>query len=154
MKKFGFSVFLICVIALSAFSQTQGKFDRYFIDKTMRIDYFHLGDAKEEMATLDQVYEQGAWAGSLQNLIDPFDNGRYYTKIYDLASEELIFSKVFDSYFGEYKTTAKALDGEKRTYHETALVPYPKNKIKFVLEVRDKKMSSILFLARRSILPA
>ena len=139
MKKFCVSVFLICVMVLSACSQTQGKFDRYFIDKTMRIDYFHVGDAKEEMVTLDLVYEQGIWAGSLQNLVDSFDNGRYYTKIYDLASGELIFSKGFDSYFGEYKTTNKALDGEKRTYHETVLVPYPKNKIQFVLEVRNKK---------------
>jgi len=139
MKKFGVSVFLICVMVLSACSQTQGKFDRYFIDKTMRIDYFHIGDAEEEMATLDQVCEQGVWAGSLQNIVDPFDNGRYYAKIYDLSTGDLIFSKGFDSYFGEYKTTRKALDGEKRTYHETVLIPYPKNKIEFALEVRDKK---------------
>ncbi len=139
MNKLGVSFFLICAMLFPACSHAQGKFDRYFIDKTMRIDFFHIGNAEEEMATLDQVYEQGIWAGSLQNLIDPFDNGRYYAKIYDLDSGELIFSKGFDSYFGEYKTTSKALNGEKRTYHETALVPYPKNKIKFVLEVRNKK---------------
>jgi hypothetical protein len=137
MKRLGVSIFLICVMSLTVCSQTQGNFDRYFVDKTMRIDYFHIGDAKEEMVTLDQVYEQGIWAGSLRNLIDPFDNGRYYAKIYDLSSGELIFSKGFDCYFGEYKTTSEAMEGVKRTYHETVLIPYPKNKIEFALEVRN-----------------
>jgi hypothetical protein len=137
MKKLGVSLFLICVMVLTACSQTQGTFERYFLDKTMRIDYFHVGDAKEEIVTLDQVYEQGNWAGSLRNLIDPFDNGRYYARIYDVSSGDLIFSKGFDCYFGEYKTTVEALDGVKRTYHESVLIPYPRNKIEFTLEVRN-----------------
>lgn len=139
MKKFGVSIILLCVMVFPSCSQAQGKFDRYFVDRTMRIDYFHVGDAEEEIATLDNVYEQGIWAGSLKNLIDPFDNGRYYAKIFDLSSGELIFSKGFNSYFGEYQTTGKALSGEKRTYHETVLVPFPRNKIEFVLEARDEK---------------
>lgn len=148
MKRLGISFLLISVMVLAVCSPTQGNFDRYFSDKTMRIDYFHIGDAKEEMVTLDQVYEQGIWAGSPRNLLDPFDNGRYYAKIYDLSSGELIFSKGFDSYFGEYKTTSKALAGEKRTYHETVLVPYPKSKINFTLEVRDGKNRLQPFFSR------
>ncbi|MBN2408242.1 MAG: peptidase M64 [Candidatus Aminicenantes bacterium] len=116
-------------------------FDRYFVDKTMRIDYFHIGDAREETVTLDRVYEQGTWAGSLRNLIDPFGVGRYAYKIYDAASGGLIFSKGFDSYFAEYKTTQWALDGLKRTYHESALIPFPKGKVKFVVELRDRQNS-------------
>ncbi len=153
MKKLGVSLFLICVLALVVCSQTQGDFDRYFVDKTMRIDYFHIGDAKEEIVTLDQVYEQGIWAGSLRNLIDPFDNGRYYAKIYDLSSGKLIFSKGFDSYFGEYKTTNEALEGVKRTYHETVLIPYPRNKIEFTLEVRNRE-NKLLPLFSQVIDPA
>ena len=122
-----------------ALTQPAGDFDDYFIDKTMRLDYFHIGDAREEFITLDQVYQQGIWAGSKKNLIDHFDNGRYYIKIYDVPSGKLIFSKGFDCYFGEYKTTDSALKGVKRTYHESALIPYPKAKIKFTLEVRDRE---------------
>ncbi|MDH4272113.1 MAG: IgA Peptidase M64 [Candidatus Aminicenantes bacterium] len=116
-------------------------FDKYFIDKTMRVDYFHVGNAAEETVTIDRVYEQGIWAGSLRHLIDPFDIGRYAYKVYDAASGSLIFSKGFDSYFAEYKTTQSALDGLKRTYHETALVPFPKAKVRFVVELRDRQNS-------------
>jgi hypothetical protein len=139
MKKTIVSILSLFLLAFISYAQTPDNFDRYFLDKTMRIDYFHIGNAEQEIGTIDQVYEQGVWAGSLKNLIDTFNNGRYYVKIYDLSSDKLIFSKGFDSYFGEYKTTENAIKGMKRTYHESVLIPYPKNEIRFVLEVRDRK---------------
>lgn len=136
--------FIVCFFAIFAISgllltQDFGNFENFFFDKTMRIDYFHVGDSKEEFITVDKIYEQGIWAGSKSNLLDNFDNGRYYLKIYGASSGKLIYSKGFDSYLGEYKTTDLALKGVKRTFHETALFPYPKNKIVFTLEVRDGK---------------
>lgn len=115
------------------------KFSNYFVDGTMRIDYFHIGSAKTEMVTVDKVYRQGIWAGSLTQLLDNFNNGKYYIKIYDKASGNLIFSKGFDSYFGEYKTSDDGVNGINRTYQESALLPYPKRKIIFALETRDKE---------------
>jgi len=132
-------IFILLLLPGLLIAQAQTEFDQYFLDKTMRIDYFHIGDAKEEFITVDQIFEQGIWAGSKRNLLDNFHNGRYYVKIYDLASGKLIFSKGFDSYFGEYKTTDVALKGVKRTFHESALIPYPKNKIKFSLEIRNRQ---------------
>lgn len=139
MKRLIFCFF--CVLAASEWlwPQPAVNFDDFFIDKTMRIDYFHIGDSKEEWITIDRVYKQGIWAGSQRHLIDDFNNGRYYLKISDASSGKLIYSKGFDSYFGEYKTTDSALKGVKRTYHETALVPFPKHKIVFALEERDRK---------------
>lgn len=139
MKRAIVYIIVILFIPGVQFAQTSLNFDDYFVDKTMRLDYFHIGDAKEEWITVDQVYEQGTWAGSERNLVDNFDNGRYYAKIYDSSSGQLIFSKGFDSYFGEYKTTNQALKGIKRTYHETILIPYPKKNIRFTLEVRNRE---------------
>lgn len=138
MKKPGIFVVLNILLSalLCAFSV---NFDDYFIDRTMRIDYFHTGDAKEDLIAIDLIYQQGIWAGSKHNLIDTFDNGRYSIKVYDFASKKLIFSKGFDSYFGEYKTTDLALRGMKRTYHESALIPYPKEKVLFTIEARNRE---------------
>jgi hypothetical protein len=139
MKKYIIITAFLSILPLLLLAQTSVDFDTYFMDKTMRIDYFHIGDAKMDLITIDQVYQQGIWAGSTTNLIDTFNNGRYYIKVYDLATNRMIFSKGFDSYFGEYKTTSMALKDIKRTYHESALIPYPKNKIQFTLEVRNKE---------------
>jgi len=64
--------------------------------------------------------------------------GRYCARVYDQASGQLIFARAFDSLFGEYKTTDEALKGIKRTFQETVLIPYPKQKISLAIEVRDK----------------
>jgi len=135
-----FVIFMVLVfVPLSLLASSVSRFDDYFLDKTMRVDYFHLGDGREELVTIDQIYEQGIWPGSRRNLIDDFNSGRYFLKIFDSSSGKLIFSKGFDSYFSEYKTTDGALKGIKKTYHETALIPYPKKKIKFVLEARNRE---------------
>ena len=139
MRPLQLLLLLIIIFPLVVCAQSDIRFNDYFIDKTMRIDYFHIGDAREELITIDQIYQQGIWAGSQRHLLDEFNNGRTFVKIYDPDSGALLYSKGFDSYFGEYKTTDKALKGEKRTYHESAIIPYPKRAIRFSLEVRDKE---------------
>ncbi len=59
-------VFFIVILFITGalLAQTSLNFDNYFFDSTMRIDYFHIGDSKEEWITFDQIYEQGIWAGS------------------------------------------------------------------------------------------
>jgi hypothetical protein len=131
---------LFSLVSMPVKAQTV-NFDNYFIDKTMRIDCYHIGDSKSEIITLDKIYKYGTWGGSLKNLIDNFNNGKYYFKIYDAATKTLIYSKGFDSYFGEYKTSDEGLKGIKKTYHESAIIPYPKQKIIFAVEMRGKDNS-------------
>lgn len=119
-------------------AQTEAGFDRWFRDETMRIDYFHVGNARQETITLDQVYRYGIWAGNPGSRIDPFGSGRYAIKVYDTESGELIFSRGFDSYFGEYRTTDPAIAGIDRTYHESALIPYPQQPIHVAVEKRGR----------------
>jgi len=131
-----FWIFFIITSTISGISME--KFNKYFIDETMRIDYFHIGDAKSETITLDQVYRYGTWAGSRVNLIDKFNNGRYYVHIFDAESNDLLYTKGYDSYFGEYQTSNPAIKGIKRTYHESLIIPFPKNKVKVTILRRDK----------------
>ncbi|MCX6565482.1 MAG: M64 family metallo-endopeptidase [Candidatus Aminicenantes bacterium] len=138
MKTFFGAALILALVVVPNFGKTDPDFDRYFVDQTMRIDYFHIGNLQEEIVTLDRVLVQGTWAGSTKNLIDPFDLGRYSVKIYDDASGTLLFSRGFDSYFGEYRTTEEAAKGIRRTFHESALIPLPKAKVRFVLESRDR----------------
>jgi len=115
------------------------SFEKYFLDKTMRVDYYHFGNAQQESITLDRVLEQGFWAGSLRNLIDTLERGRYRAQVFDTVSGDLIFSRGFDSYFGEYKTTSPAQKGVMRTYQESVLIPFPRAKVKLVIEVFDRQ---------------
>ncbi len=132
------SVFILLVfIPVCIFAQEELRFNEFFIDKTMRIDYYHIGDATSEWITIDHIYQYGIWAGSRNNLLDSFNNGRFYAKIYDRKTDQLIFSKGFDSYFAEYQNSAMGTKGIKRAFHESILIPYPKQTIIFNLEKRD-----------------
>ena len=139
MRSPGFSRHIFIIVLMFSISGVlfgQDMFNTYFLDQTMRIDYFHTGDATTETVTLDHIYQYGIWSGSLNNLLDQFDNGQYYYKVYDAESNSLIYSKGFNSYFYEYTTSAAAQEGIHRTYHESALIPYPRKPIRFVLEKR------------------
>lgn len=139
MKRLLAIAVLAAAVAGCARAQKGPAFDAWFVDKTLRVDYFHTGNSAEEMIALDQAYDQGLWAGTRTHLIDPFKLGRYEVKVYDDASGTLIFSKGFDSYFGEYKTSEASLKGVRRTYHESALVPYPKKPVRFTVEAKDRQ---------------
>lgn len=134
-------IFLVLAVLACGGPRAAGgpDFDTYFVDGTMRVDFFHTGHATEDLISLDRVYRQGVWAGSKVNLIDPFNMGRYLVKVYDAATGTLVFSKGFDSYFGEYKTSDAAAQGVRRTYHETALVPIPREPVLFTVEMRDRQ---------------
>ena len=135
MKALIISIF----ISILTFSQSNIKFEDYFLDETLRIDYFHIGDSKTEMITIDKQFRYGIWAGSLNRLIDNFNNGKYYYKIYDAASNKLIYSKGFDTFFGEYASSDDGVNGIMKSFHESAIIPFPKNKIIFAVEKRDEK---------------
>ena len=131
MNKILSTSLFIFLLSLSASAQEIKTFEKYFIDETMRIDYHHIGNSDEEIVTMDKIYKYGIWAGSRTHLIDDMNLGRYCVKIYDAATNQLIYSKGFDSYFGEYKTSSDGIAGIKKTFHESAIIPYPINKIIF-----------------------
>lgn len=129
---------LLPAFAVSAFAADTSRFDRFFEDRTLRVDYVHYGAAKDETIALDRLFRGGIWAGSRVHLTDDADLGEYRVRLYDAASNELIFSRSFNSYFGEWKTSEPALRGVRRAYHESALVPLPKAKARFVVEDRGR----------------
>jgi hypothetical protein len=112
------------------------EFERFFSDKTMRVDYYHTGDASHEVLSLERVVSDGPWAGSRQRLIDDSNFGKYFFDVIDAESGEVIYSRGFASLYGEWETTGEAREMH-RTYHESVRFPWPKNPVKVVLRKRD-----------------
>ncbi len=138
-KRLMIFVLLVAAIAAGSRGQNAAAFDDDFLDKAMRVELYFVGDAQDESITLDQVYQEGLWPESRTHLIDAFNNGRYTVKLYDVPSNRLIYSRGFDTMFGEYRTTAPALAGVKRVFPRSVRVPWPRRPVQFVIESRDKK---------------
>ncbi len=113
-------------------------FSDYFYPKTLRVDYYHTGNEKMDMYSIDEMIEESYWGGSMKNLIDTFNYGNYKAEVFDLESGKLIYSRGYSSLFYEWKFTKEAKYITK-TFTETFVMPYPKKDIRLVFNSRDSK---------------
>lgn len=119
-------VLLAVAPAFGQESPPPSAFDADFTGETMRVALYQVGDAREELVTLHQVYRDGPWAGPQSPLLDPFGYGRYAATLLDAATRRPIYSRGFDSMFGEYRTTGPALEGKKRVFERALRLPWPR----------------------------
>lgn len=139
MKTF-ISVIWVLLISNILYAKPNPVFNRFFENKTLRVDYYHTGTAPKEFVSLDQAYEEGVWAGTQVNLIDTLNLGKYLLKVFDTETNQLIYSRGFSSIYGEWETTEEAKSEIFRTFHESVLLPFPKRPVQVVLAKRDKWM--------------
>ncbi len=123
----------------------QDTFDARFLEKTMRVDYFHTGGPSTEIVSLDRVVSDGPWAGSRTQLIDDTDLGAYRFEVRD-PEGTLLYSRGFASIYGEWATTAEAQE-TYRTFHESVRFPWPKAAVRVALQKRDPQNRFIEFAA-------
>jgi IgA Peptidase M64/Peptidase M64 N-terminus len=125
MNKFLFMIMLFW--ANLSFAQVQ----------TLRVDFYHTGDANQEIFALDQVVvEPLAWPGSLEQSIDNLNRGKYRFIVNEKSSGKILFTRSFSSIYGEWETTGEAKK-IKRTFHESLRFPQPENRVKITIEKRD-----------------
>lgn len=106
---------------------------------TMRVDYYHTGNDKEERFSLDRVVvEQLPWPGQLSKTIDRTNLGKYFFEVLDAASGEMLYSRGFASIYGEWETTGEART-MNRTFSESLRFPAVDRPAKIVVKKRDAR---------------
>jgi len=144
MRVFAFAICALLVQSPSPLP-SGSSFDRVFTTDTMRVDYFHTGGPKAgETIALDRVVNDGPWAGSRTQLVDPTDLGPYRFEVRDKATGTLLYSRGFASVYGEWETTSEQKTAH-RTFHESLRFPWPKRPVAITLSKRqaDNSFSSI-----------
>ena len=105
---------------------------------TLRVDYYHTGNAHEEWFSLDRVVlEPLEWPGNPHHAIDESMLGNYLFEVRERGSEKLLYSRGFNSVFGEWKTTEAALHGN-RTFSESLRFPAPGTPVDVSLKERGE----------------
>ena len=104
---------------------------------TMRLDYYHTGNATQEMFSVDRVViEPLPWPGNPQKNIDETNLGKYLFEVRDRTTNRLLYSRGFASIYGEWETTDEAKN-VNRTFHESLRFPAPQAPVQIVLKKRD-----------------
>ncbi|HJZ79242.1 MAG TPA: IgA Peptidase M64 [Pyrinomonadaceae bacterium] len=127
MMKITLSLFALVVLTLCAQAAPQ----------TMRLDYYHTGDAKQEIFSFDRVViEPLPWPGDLSKTIDDTNLGKYFFEVRDQKTQRVLYSRGFASVYGEWETTDEA-QKIKRSFSESLRFPAPESPVEIVLKKRD-----------------
>lgn len=106
---------------------------------TMRVDFYHTGNASEEHFSLDRVVvEPLEWPGNPARALDDTNLGKYFFEVLDRGSNRPLFSRGFASVYGEWETTGEAKK-ISRTFHESLRFPSPAAPVKIAVKKRDAK---------------
>ena len=105
---------------------------------TLRVDYFHTGDAAGERFALDGVVFEGDWPGRPDAVLDDTNLGKYFFVVLDRKTNRPLYSRGFASIYGEWETTDEAKE-MTRTFHESVRFPAPTAPVQLVLKKRDRQ---------------
>jgi hypothetical protein len=131
MKRTGCAVVTILVLVLAAASASAAP--------TMRVDYYHTGNDKEERFSLDRiVIEPLPWPGNPARPLDDTNLGKYFFEVIDAESGRTIYSRGFSSIYGEWETTGEA-QKINRTFSESLRFPAIEKPARVVVKKRDAK---------------
>jgi len=133
--------FLI-IACFPASVQAQDNFNKYFTGKVLRFDYMFAGNNVKTVVYPVGMKEEPVYGGSKTQLTDPFGYGDFKYELFDAAEARLIYSRGFCTLFKEWQATAEAKVME-RTFHEVATMPFPRNKVRFVLSKREPEGSYV-----------
>jgi len=122
---------VICSLLFCAFSAAAPR--------TLRVDYYHTGNAHEESFSLDRVVlEPLEWAGNPHHAIDETNLGNYMFEVRERITGRLLYSRGFNSVFGEWMTTEEALHAN-RTFSES--LRFPASEMPVEVSLKERKES-------------
>jgi hypothetical protein len=131
MKRILWLAILLAMCALKTFAAP----------KTMRLDFYHTGNAAQELFSVDRiVLEPLAWAGNPQRPIDETNLGKYLFEVREQKTNRLLYSRGFASIYGEWETTDEART-INRTFPESLRFPAPDAPVQILLKKRDARNS-------------
>ncbi|HMM04938.1 MULTISPECIES: M64 family metallopeptidase [unclassified Dysgonomonas] len=130
--------FLLAVTLFFSIEESSAqKFEDYFVDKALRIDYIFSGNDESQVVALDQLNQLPHWAGRRHNLSQLLRKGNGQIWVTDVKTGTCIYTDAFSTLFSEWQTTPEAKEVRK-SFENSFLIPYPKGKIAVEIKLRDK----------------
>lgn len=123
---------LFCTVGL--FAQ---NFDDYFSQRTLRIDYLHIGNKHQEAVEIAAYKTRDGWTGTHKFLLEPNRYGDVLFEAFDSLTMTPIYSRSYSCLFNEYRTT---IEGETivDTFEECINMPMPKQTILYRFSSFDR----------------
>lgn len=134
MKRFLLAI--VCVM-MSVFIYAQ-DFDKWFSDKTLRIDYIFSGNDHEQHIAVDELCQEPRWYGKRQRLAEVPVEGNGQITVRDHKTGRVIYRNSFSTLFQEWQSYPEAKTATK-SFENVFLVPMPKDTADITVDLRDNR---------------
>ena len=129
-------LFIFSVLTIACLSASAQRFEDYFEDRTLRLDYTFSGDAQHQQIYVDELISMPRWYGKRQRLSEVPLKGNGQIIVTSKADGEVIYRHSFSSLFQEWISTAESKHTQK-SFENVFLVPYPKQPVDITVELYD-----------------
>ena len=128
-----FIVSLLSTVILSIQAQ---RFEDYFEDRTLRLDYTFCGDKNHQQIYVDELTALPRWFGRHQRLAELPLKGNGQITVRSKTDGKVIYRHSFSSLFQEWLSTTESKHTQK-PFENVFLIPYPKQPVVITVELRD-----------------
>ena len=131
------------IIAALAMLMMPGKllaqnFNDYFVDKTLRVDYTFVGNAKQQMIAVDELNVMPRWYGKKQRLGEVPVEGNGQITVRAHKTGEVIYRNSFSTLFQEWLSYPEAKKNTQ-SFENVFLVPMPKDTVDITLSLFNNR---------------
>lgn len=137
-------LFIISITLLPFISKPQ-VFEDYFTDQTLRLDYIFAGNKNQQHVFVSDLVQLEQWHGRRAKLSETPIQGNGQIKLFDEASNQLIYVLPFSSLFQEWLTQEEAKNTNK-SFENVYLVPFPKAKTRIEVSFFDSQHKEHILL--------
>ncbi len=131
------SKLIFTALLLSACTATKAqRFDDYFTDNTLRLDYIFAGDTSHQAIYVDELNVIPRWYGRRDRLAELPLKGNGVITVRDRKSQRTIYRHSFSTLFQEWLATKEAKQTQK-SFQNVFLVPYPRHDADITVELHD-----------------
>ena len=132
MKK----LLIISVLSLSISASFAQRFNDYFCDRTLRLDYIFAGNNLTQNIYIDELVSMPRWYGKRQHLAEVPLKGNGQIIVRTTDTKEVIYRNSFSTLFQEWLATDEAKHTQK-SFENVFLVPFPKQPVDVTVELYD-----------------
>ena len=127
---------IFTLLLLAAVNTWAQRFDDYFEDRTLRIDYTFSGNHELQQLYVDELVVLPRWYGRRHRLAELPLKGNGQLTVRAKNTGEVIYRHSFSSLFQEWLATDEAKHTQK-SFENVFLVPFPKQPVDITIDLRD-----------------
>ena len=136
---------ILCSMLLQA-----QRFEDFFEDKTLRIDYNFAGNAHQQEIAVDQLNVSPHWYGKRQRLAELPLEGNGQITVRSHKTGQVIYRHSFSTLFQEWLSYPEA-QNVRKSFENVFLVPMPKDTVDVTLDLRNNRREVMASLTHQVV---